>query len=152
MKQVKIFSFTLIEILVCMMLLAMAGSVAIYKGGKLLQERRFSTSSEKIISEILLTKSIALTYGLDINLVLEQKNGKIYLTRKTDSPPHLLIALFQKPTSFSELVFGKENEEKVITFYGNGWIEGEDRLTFSMTSNLKKQTNVDVKHSSRKAL
>ena len=143
-------SFTLIEILVCMMLLAMAGSVAIYKGGKLLQERRFSTSCEKITSEINLTKSLALNFQIDINLLMEQKKGKIYLTRKTDSPQSSIKALFHTTVAFPEIVFGKEDETKEIYFYGNGWIEGEDRLTLSMASHLKKQYSVDVKHSYRK--
>ncbi len=144
--------FTLIEILICMMLLAMAGSVAIYNGGKLLQERRFSTSCEKITSEIMLTKSLALTYQIDIKLLLVQKKGKIYLTRKTDSPPNSIKVLFQIPTAFPEIVFGKIEEEKEINFYGNGWIEGDDQLTLCMTSHLKKQYSVNIKHAFRKVI
>ena len=143
--------FTLIEILVCMMLLAMAGSVTIYKGGKLLQERRFSTSCEKMKSEILLTRNLALTYQIDINLLLEQKKGKIYLTRKTDAPQKSIKALFQTTTPFVEIVFGKDDETKVINFYGNGWIEGENKLTLCMASHLKKQYSVEIKNSLRKA-
>ncbi len=144
--------FTLIEILVCIMLLAMAGSVVIYKGGKLLQDRRFSSSCEKITSEIILTKSLALTYQIDIDLLLEQKKGKIYLTRKTDSPHHSIQALFGGETPYPEIVFGKEDEIKEIHFYGNGWIEGEEKITLSMASHLKKQYSVNVKNSFRKAL
>jgi prepilin-type N-terminal cleavage/methylation domain-containing protein len=145
-------AFTLIEILVCLMLLSMAGSLLIYKGGKLLKERRFSSSCEKISSEIAVTKNLALTYQIDIDLVLEQKKGKIYLTRKTDFAPQSIRGLFQGETAFPEVVFGKEDEKKNLIFFGNGWIEGEEKVTLCMASHLKKQYSVQIKHSFRKAI
>ena len=144
--------FTLIEILVCLMLLAMAGSVVIYKGGKLLSERRFSSSIENIRSEIFLTKSLALTYQIDIDLYLQQKKGKIILKRKTDTPHPSIKALFDKEIALPEIVFGKADEEKIIHFYGNGWIDGDDEYTLFMASHLKKQYSVKIKHSFRKIL
>ncbi len=146
------FSFTLIEIMVCMILLAVMGSVMIYNGGKLLQERRFSSSCEKITSEIFLTKSLAITYQIDIHLVLEQKKGKIYMTRNTDFAPENIKSLFDSPLELPELVFGKDDEVKEFYFYGNGWIEGNEKVILSMASHLKKQYNVDIKHSYRKAV
>ncbi len=150
--KIRRLPFTLIEILVCLVLLSMMGSLLIYKGGKLLKERRFSSSCEKISSEIALTKNLALTYQIDIDLVLEQKKGKIYLTRKTDFPPQSIRGLFQVETTFPEVVFGKEDGKKEIVFFGNGWIEGEEKVTLCMASHLKKQYSMQIKHSFRKAI
>jgi hypothetical protein len=130
----------------------MAGSILIFKGGKLLKERRFSSSCEKISSEINFTKNLAVTYQIDIELVLEQKSGKIYLTRKTDFAPKSIKSLFQGELSFPEVVFGKESEKKEVFFYSNGWIEGEEKITLCMASHLKKQYSLQIKHSFRKAV
>lgn len=150
--KIKRKPFTLIEILVCLTLLAIAWSLLVYKGGKLLQERRFSSSCEKLTSEIFVTKSLALTYQIDIDLVLEQRNGKFYFSRKTDFAESNIRSLFQSEIVFPELVFGKEDEKKELHFYGNGWIEGDDKITLSMASHLKKQYSVEIKHSFRKAV
>lgn len=152
MMRKKKQAFTLLEILVCLVLLSMAGSILIFKGGKLLKERRFSSSLEKISSEIAFTKNLALTYQIDIELVLEQKSGKIYLTRKTDFAPRSIQPLFEKEVVFPEVVFGNKSERKDFLFYGNGWIEGEENITLCMASHLKKQYSVQIKHSFRKAV
>ncbi len=138
--------------MVCMTLLAIMGSVMIYKGTKLLQERRFSSSCETLTSEIFLTKSLAISYQIDIHLILEQKNGKFYLTRNTDFSPKHIKPLLESRVELPELVFGKEDLVKEFYFYGNGWIDGEEKLILFMASHLKKQYNVEVKHSYRKAV
>ncbi len=145
-------AFTLIEILICMAILAIVGSGAIYKGAGLLRDRRFSTSLQKITSEIFLTKSLAQNYQTDIHLILEQKKGKVYLSRHVDSANNFLKSLFKIKVVFPEIIFGSEGDIKEIHFYGNGWIEGEDKLNLSMASHCKKQYSVEIKHSFRKAL
>ena len=144
--------FTLIEIVVCMAILAIVGSVFIYKGAGLLKERRFTTSLKNITSEILLTKSIAINYQIDIHLTLEQKKGKVCLLRKVDCANSSIRGLFQSEIVFPEIIFGEDDDKKEIYFYGNGWIEGDDKLNLFMASHCKKQYSVEIKHSFRKAL
>ncbi len=143
--QVKKKAFTLIEMLVCMVLLSMAGSFVVYKGWGMLQEKRFSTSCEKMGSEIHLTKGLAVSYQIDIELMLEQKGNRVYVTRKTEAFPEGIKTLFQTTIAMPEIAFREGDGVKELHFYGNGWIEGDEKVTFFMPKHTKKIYSVMIK-------
>ena len=93
-----------------------------------------------------------ITYKIDIDLVLEQKKGKIYLTRKTCFLPDAIASLFFEEAYISSVLLGKEDERKEINFYSSGWIEGVDNLHLYAKNQMNKQYSVYVKHSIRKVL
>src|SRR3990167_2589956 len=99
--------FTLIEVLVCLLLLSMVGGVMVYKGWGMLQEHRFSTSCEKISSEIALTKGLAISYQRDIDMILEQRGSKVYLMRKSEG-----LRVLQADMVLTEIAFSKDNGVK----------------------------------------
>ena len=152
MIQNKKYSFTLIEVLICLLLLSMSGSMVIYKGWKMLQEHRFSTSCEKIASEIQLTKGLAIAYQMDIYLILEQRGSQVFVTRVTDFAPEGIKVLFQKANVLSEIAFRQDDGVKEMQFYGNGWIESDKKITFFMPKHVKKEYSVVIKQSFRMAV
>lgn len=118
-------SFTIIEVLVCLTILSLASSFVLYKGWAMLKEKRIATSQNKLASEIFLTKQLALSYQIDMDLILEQKEGKVYLTRKTETPQGTLKGVFNTPILLPEMPWVEGEGQKEIHFYGNGWIEGQ---------------------------
>jgi Tfp pilus assembly protein FimT len=145
-------AFTILEICFALTILTIIGSLLISKSKTFLDDQRFQSQCKKIQREIILTKNLAITYKIDIDLVLEQKNGKIYLTRKTCFLPDSIRSLFFEETYISSVLLGKEDEKKEINFYSSGWIEGVDNLHLFAKNQMNKQYSVYVKHSIRKVL
>jgi Tfp pilus assembly protein FimT len=145
-------AFTLLELFVCFAILTLISTFFISKSKSFLDEHKFQSSSKKIQREILLTKNLAITYNIDIEFLLEQKNGKIYLTRKTNFLPNTIRSLFFENIYISNVMIGKEDEIKEIKFYSSGWIEGEDSFLLYAKNQMNKQYSVYVKQSIRKVL
>ena len=120
------------------------GTGVIYRGSKMLKEHRFRTSCERLSGEVLLTRNLALTYQIDIDLVLEQKGSKVYLLRKTDFIPEGLKGVFNGVV-FAGIAFKEKDGAEEFHFYGNGWVDGEEKVVFFVPKDSKKQYNLWVK-------
>lgn len=88
--------FSLLEIIICLSLLACIGSVATIKGYELLKQSRIAYSNKRFAEEMQLTRCIASSYKIDIEVHLVKKKNKVQFIRVADSPPEINY-LFNTP-------------------------------------------------------
>ncbi len=88
MNPIKISkkAFTLLEVVVCIALLAIFASVSIWRGNHLLQHFLLRSSAKTIAQEINTARLLAWSYHADVHLQLKQKGQKILLEWQTDEP------------------------------------------------------------------
>jgi hypothetical protein len=82
----KRFSFTLLEVVICIALISMFASVFAWKGNNLLQHYLLRSSAKTIVREINTAHLLALSYQTDVSLKLVQKKGEIFLEWQTEEP------------------------------------------------------------------
>ena len=135
--SVKKYSFTLIEILICLVLLGIIGSVIGYKTNSVLLEKRFFNSCKILSDEIKLTRNLSISYGIDIDLNFTKKNGKVILKRYSDSFPTQINHLFNKPIVLLNIII---QDLEIINFYSNNnCVPNEDLVCISNNdANLKR--------------
>ncbi len=110
----KKFTFTLLEIVICLSLLTSIGSFALINGYKLLQSMRRTQSCKQLKKEILLTRVLSITHNIDIEVLLIPEKTKTILIRKTDLPHPKIASLFNKKIILQNLII---KEKETLYFY-----------------------------------
>jgi hypothetical protein len=137
-------AFSLLEIMLSLVILVSIGSLLATKGYAFLQERQFYASMQKLSDEIYLTKVLAATYQIDIDLTLTKEGNTLLFTRTTDHIPQKKLSyLFNKKEKYKNLSL-KEKKANEIHFYGNGFIELDAPLSFSAFSNPHLERCIDL--------
>ena len=126
-------SFTLLEILICLVLLTMVGTFATIRGYSVLQDFRSKNSYKRLIEESLLSQSLSSSYRIDIELELHQEKNRVILVRKTDLAPVKIANLFNKKIELPNLILNEENE--VLRFYPSILLDPVDRVKTIINSN-----------------
>ena len=112
-------SFTLIETLVCLVLLTMVGTFATIRGYDILQEFRHNNSCKRLHDELLLTRVLSNSYQMDIHLeLIQKKNHKVALIRRADFPNVKIRTHFDRPILLQNLTL---IENKTLDFYPSVW-------------------------------
>lgn len=121
-------SFSLIEILICLVLLVGIGGFFSVRGYYLLGEKRSHVAMRRLADELYLTKTLALTHQIDITVILKQDSSGIIFKRETDYAPVALTKYFQKSIKLSNLVLN--DGDRLVHFYSNGWIDDTKLIFF----------------------
>lgn len=88
--------FTLLEIMICLFLLAMMGSYAGIKGYELIKQSQITYAKKRLHEEFELSRCMALCYKMDVEVTLLKKKNKTHFIR-TGDPPEQLAHLFDSP-------------------------------------------------------
>lgn len=140
-KSKKKSSFSLLEVLICLVLLVGMGGFFSVRGYHLLGEKRAHVAMRRLSDELYLTKTLALTHQIDITITLKQGPSYIVLERKTDFAPGAVSKYFQKSIKLSNLVLKGNNRE--IHFYSNGWIDDTKPIFFHTKSKNSPLRSID---------
>lgn len=118
-------AFTLLEIMICIMILTVAASICGYKIVGIIDIHQFQGSSERLKSHLLELQILAMSHKTDIYLTIEKKDGVYTFASQCDAP--LKIAAFsQKETlgGIKKINFnkGKAISQMVFNIYSSGRI------------------------------
>lgn len=78
-------SFTLLEIMITLSVIALIGSFLAFGASSMIASRHFKESISKVDRSFHLLKSAAVAYRCDFTLSLEQKEGKVFFLIETTS-------------------------------------------------------------------
>ncbi|MDX8430864.1 MAG: prepilin-type N-terminal cleavage/methylation domain-containing protein [Candidatus Algichlamydia australiensis] len=109
------YSFTLIEVMICIALMAMMGGFLAIKSGALLSKHRADSELANLKREIRLARNLSRSYQADITLSLTQTREGLQLIRSTDEPG------IQKKVIKNFPHLNLINEEEILNFAGNGF-------------------------------
>ena len=102
------------------------------------QGKQFELSLKKVSEELALTESLALTYQIDITVLLKKRGKQLIMTREVDSAPPKIDFLFKEVLTFPGLEL--HEEPTIIRFYGNHYKEAPSTLTFRAKHGKKSAT------------
>ena len=121
-------SFTLLELLICLTLLSLVGSLFAIQGKQLFERYFFTQETAKLRDVLQLAKEYACCYQCDIEVAFAKSGSSWLLKIQTDEPLLKQEALFLKPVRLSKI----ENidlQASHILFSGSGWVFPQDKLT-----------------------
>lgn len=73
-------SFTIIELMVCLALLTMVGSVLAYKSSAMIQSYRFSSNVKELQTYLKTLKTLCIIYDAEVNVTLTHEEGILTVT------------------------------------------------------------------------
>lgn len=135
-------SFTLLEILLCLVLLTTLGVLGGYKGFSLYRERAYHAGCQRIREEIFLSKSLAANFSLDIEFTLTQTKKGVVFERKTDQPPSTVSTCFGKKTTLPFLALSPLHPVIKLHFFSSGEIKGDPVIEVTTTYNSKERETI----------
>lgn len=148
-KRIK-RSFTLIEVFICLALIALCGSVFSIQGKKLWQRYHCVQDTDRLIDELVLTRHLSQTLRADIELhIIPHRNG-IIIERSSDEPyilkksASLLKSIHLKHIKISETV--------IVKFYKGRWepntkkiqLNGSDPATILLNQTKFATKNMQI--------
>jgi len=74
-------AFTLLEVMIAVVLLAMASTIIGFRLGKALDEKQFQAAIDRLYSELESSRRLALNMQADWGVVLEKKNDLLFVYR-----------------------------------------------------------------------
>ena len=128
-KQAKIQNkrpFSLIELLVCLALIAMLGGVFAFQGAKLWKRHQFYNEINRFVESIQLSYHLSQSLRADIEIELVSSADGLWLLRDMDEPQLLKMPhCFPKRELFTHL----ELQENIsLVFHGNGGYSAPDEI------------------------
>jgi len=132
------------EMMISIFLLSIVSGTIIYNGGRAFQERRFMNACETLRSEVALTRVLSLNYNLDVDLLLKQKGEDLFLVREGYGVPSIVEPLFFQSVRLPRAALKEGGREQIFHFYGNGWIDGKEKIFIVMSNNSKKEYTLNV--------
>lgn len=139
MQQAKIalqskrsYSFTLLELLVALGIIAILGTLVSIQGKDLLTHHRFQTSTQSLLFDLNRYQLLAITQNTDITCKISQKNGSCLVEWVPEGP----LPVSNKELSYNclgieeILVNGKKIATTEFTIFSSGRISPISRLSF----------------------
>jgi hypothetical protein len=117
--------FTLLEIMICLALLALLASTLLIKAKPMIEQYQFEAAAKKLVRELNLSRHLAVTCRADIELTIKKKGNKLILVRfkeelvTFDSHFNHNIIIDHIPSFYIE---DKEVGECTFFFTETGWI------------------------------
>ncbi len=125
---------TLIEILLCVGLIAMAGSLFGVKGKQLWKRHQFFSSVDRLCEELTLTRHFAQSLRADVDLYLIKEKDGVRLIRQFDEPGMLKMKnAFPSELFFKNIVI---TDDQNLFFYGNGWHDIDEEIRIKGVENI----------------
>jgi len=132
MTKTKAHFFTILELIICITILALLGGLAMVKAPSMLDQYRFQNSASKLRRELEVTKTLASISGGDITFEIRQEKNKLCCIRTTPEP-------LKFPRMFNRTIFIdhvdhislNDNEKTIVSlvFTGTCWINTPGTLT-----------------------
>ena len=137
--------FTLIELVICIAILAMVGSLFAFRGKDLMRHYGFSASVSKVASKVRLARVLASNYRADVRCHVASENQKFFLILESDEPQLKKLPQLRGKCALSEIdgleVDGKAASEVEILFSGSGGVFPECQLRLKCG---KKQKDLSI--------
>ena len=127
--------FTLIELFIAIGLIAVVGTVVLFRSKPMLDHYRFAQGAEKLRREIAFSKRIAQTATTYIEFSLEQKGNQLVCIRKTDEPLKLKGTI-NVPIIIPYVHMDGEGK-KTILITSNGWVEKDTEIKIFLGDQIK---------------
>lgn len=129
---------TLIEVILCVALIAAAGSLFAVKAKQLWARHQFFADVDRLSEELTLTRHFVQSLRADVDLYLIQDQHGVRLVRHFDEP-----GMKKMKHTFPAEIFFKNitiDQDYNLFFYGNGWhdldtelrINGVEKITISL--------------------
>ncbi|MEM7174404.1 MAG: hypothetical protein AAF443_00540 [Chlamydiota bacterium] len=123
---------TLIELLVCLVLIVMVAGVLVVRARAMIDRYRFDKGIEKLVRQLNLTKQLALASDNDVTLKLKLKEGKLRCTRRSPiESDHKKVFYFSIEPIAHFCLDGKEQQEWACEVMANGWLKEEGMIHLS---------------------
>ena len=128
---------TILELFFCIAILALVGSLVIFKAKPMIAAYRFQASVHRLAKELEWSHKVAMSAEADIDFFIEKKGTTLYCMRVTDEPlgfqgGNKKIKIEQVPELFFD---GEEITEIKLSFSRSGWIRPMG--TLQLTSSKK---------------
>ncbi len=140
MIKFKYHAFSLIEILLCMTILALLAGTFVINGMQWVKERRFQSDLDHLSERIQLAYDLVLNYDTDVLLTFEtnEKGLELSVNPDIDLAPSLKPFIVKKEcfSSLRKVTFDSKNAKKAylyISFFGTD--ENPLRLYFYPKNN-----------------
>lgn len=135
-------NFTLLEVLVCLMLFAVVGYFTVTKGFSVYNQHLFEASSRRLQQELVLTKSLAVSYDEEILFVAKKTSQGVLIHREL--LPHRKIPCKGLRSLFKKKILLKGisiKDSLSIYFYSNGASSLKEAITIvhSQKNSLEKK-------------
>lgn len=129
--KTKKASFTLLEIMVCLLLLALVGSIVGVQGARLITNHRFRSSTHRFAQDLMHLRILSMTYNCDITCLIEQDpKGHYTVTWKPDAPIAGLIPTYTL-TGVQQILLDKKPLAKFECFLlASGLLSSQGILSF----------------------
>lgn len=127
--------------MVTIALIVMVGSLLGVAGTRMFQDKQFEISLKKLSEELALTESLALTYQVDITVVLKKRRGELILFREIDNAPPKIDFLFKETVALPGLEI--PDSPTILRFYSNHHKEAPETLTFR-AKHAKKTATMEL--------
>ena len=135
-------SFSLIEIMIALSILAIVSSALVYKTNVLIEKHRFETSFLKIKNKLLFAKQMALVSQNDIFLTFTNTNNNLVYALYSDGDKTPI------DTEVLKNIFIQINNEKKsfqINISSTGWFYPRAKITlFQKKHNFKNFKTIDL--------
>ncbi|MCB1068187.1 MAG: hypothetical protein KDK56_08380 [Simkania sp.] len=130
-------TLTILELFFCVAILALVGSLVIFKAKPMIAQYRFQTSVHRLAKELEWSHKVAMSAEADIDFRIEKKKDTLYCTRVTDEP----------------LGFRGGNKELKIEQITQLFFDGEEiselKLTFTRTGSIRPEGNIQLSSSNK---
>ena len=139
LQKRKKHPLTLIEVLLCVGLIVLAGSLFAVKGKQLWQRHQYFSAVDRLCDELILTRHFSQSLRADVDLFLIKKGDGVRLVRQFDEP-----GMLRMKHSFPQIIDFKNiyiNSDQNLFFYGNGWHDFDEELRI----NGVEQTIISLK-------
>lgn len=115
-------TFTLLEILVGMAILALVSSAVIWKMSRFIERKRFDSSAERIQARLFTCRRLAMNMQADWTALLEKKENEWVFTALCAENPGSLSLPPSKLGAAKILFNGKEADSLLFSFSATGEI------------------------------
>ena len=126
-------TLTILELFFCVAILALVGSLVIFKAKPMIAQYRFQTSVHRLAKELEWSHKVAMSAEADIDFHIQKKGSSLYCTRMTDEPLGFRGGNKElKIEQIAQLFFDdQETSELKLTFTRSGWIIPEGNIQLS---------------------
>ena len=81
-------AFTLIELFVCISILAVSSSVMLFRSGSMVRHYFLQRNVNRLAKELECCRKISLNLGGEIDFLIEKRGQTLYCRRETDESPN----------------------------------------------------------------
>ncbi len=114
-------AFTLLEIFICLAIIASLSVIFGFQGKRLLDAQRYESSVKLLRTEMDMAQFLSLAYFADVELQLSQVEGEVTLQRKCDEPGIRTGKGISLPGVADFRYRGKSQKSLVIAKFSSGF-------------------------------